>query len=98
MSKEAKRRKKDDLWEEWWGTNGCLYDAIDCEIKQNDTRDLIDRAEKLYLPTPGIDEKDKWVPKEGLGYGHWQILTPEAMTELRRAIRAENRERLEIIE
>ena len=25
---------------------------------------LLDQAEKLYLPTPGPNDKDKWVPRE----------------------------------
>jgi len=98
----AKKKKQPELWDEWWGLNSWEFDSIDAEIKHNDTRDLLDRADSLYLPRPGYGEKDKWLTREDLdappGDRHWHVLTREAMTELRTAIRKEERERRETVE
>jgi hypothetical protein len=96
---EAKRRKDSRILDDWYTVNGWEFDSIDAEIKHNDSRDLMDQAAGLYVPTPGPNEKDKWVSKEDLNsFENWSVLTPEAMTELRSAIRKERRERREAIE
>jgi hypothetical protein len=98
-AEESKRKKDHSIAEEWHTINSWELDSIDAEIKHNDSRALLDEAQKLYLPTPGPADKDKWVPKEDLNtFENWSVLTPEAMTELRAAIRKERRERREVVE
>lgn len=84
-------------------TNGTALtagDLLDAERKENISRDVLDQAEKLYLPTPSVNDNDKWVADDDLGVTrqHWSILTPEAMTELNGVIRQERRARREIWE
>jgi hypothetical protein len=99
VSKEAREKKQGGIYEEWYSINGWEFDVIDYSIKENDSRDLIDQAEKRYLPTPSPNDKDKWVPKDELPPGYrWFILTQEAMAELRTAVRQEDKARLEIWE
>jgi hypothetical protein len=98
-AKEAKRKKEHGIAEEWHTINSWELDSIDAEIKHNDSRALLDEAENLYLPTPKPNDTDKWVPKEDLYiFENWSVLTPEAMTELRVAIRKERRDRREVLE
>lgn len=98
-AKEAKLKKDHRLLDEWYNLNNWEFDSIDAEIKHNDSRDLIDEAEALYLPAPGPNDRDKWIPKEELNtFEQWSVLTPEAMTELRSAIRNERGARLQRIE
>ena len=50
---------------------------------------MLDQARELYLPTPSLNDKSKWVSDEEFahtGARYW-ILTPEAMIELIGAIR-----------
>jgi len=99
VQREAKRKKDHQIVDEWRTINGWEFDSIDAEVRHNDSRDLMDQAESLYLPTPGPNEKDKWIPKEDLNsFENWSVLTPEAMTELRSAIRKEQREKRETVE
>ncbi len=65
-AKDAKRKKNHDILDEWYSINGWEFDSIDAEIKHNDTRDLLDEAEALYLPTPGPNEQAKWISKDDL--------------------------------
>lgn len=99
VSREAKKKKDQHILDEWYSINGWEFDSIDAEIKHNDTRDLLDEAEGLYLPTPDRSDQSKWISKENLNtFENWSVLTPEAMTELRAAIRKERRERREVVE
>jgi hypothetical protein len=99
---EAREKKDDDIYNVWHGINGWEFDAIDAHIKQNDSRDLLDQAEKLYLLTPARGEKDKWMSDDDLnvpaGVGHFSVLTPEATMELNAVIRNERRARREVWE
>jgi hypothetical protein len=99
VAKEAKSKKTPGLADEWYTINGWEFDSIDAEIKHNDSRDLMDQAEALYLPTPGPGDKDKWISKDDLNsFENFSVLTPEAMTSLRSAIRVERREKRESVE
>jgi hypothetical protein len=96
---EAREKKDDQIYEEWRGINRWEFDVIDASIMENDSRELLDQAEKLYLPTPGPNDKDKWVPREELPPGqYWSVLTPEAMMELNAVIRKERGARREVWE
>ena len=99
-SDEAKQKKDLKVLEEWYSVNGWEFDVIDAEIKENISRDVLDQAERLYLPTPGHNDKDKWIPDDDLGSTghHWKVLTPESMTELNGVIRQERRARREVSE
>lgn len=97
--REAKRKKDQHSADEWYSINGWEFDSIDAEIKHNDTRDLLDEAEGLYLPVPEPGDESKWIPKDDLNsFENFAVLTPDAMTELRSAIRKEQRERRETVE
>jgi hypothetical protein len=83
-SKQAKRKADHRIVDGWYNINGWKFDSIDAEIKHNDSRAMLDEAENFYLPTPGLNDKDKWTPKAELNsFENWCVLTPEAMTELR---------------
>lgn len=98
-AKESKQKKDHSIIDEWHNINGWELDSIEAEIKHNDSRALLDEAEKLYLPAPGLNDKNKWIPKEDLNtFENWSVLTPEAMTDLRAAIRKERREQREELE
>ena len=76
-------------------------DVIDAEMKQSISRDVIQQAEGLYLPTPSYNDEAKWVSRDELGINSAQrmwILTPEAMSELNRVIRQERVARLGVWE
>lgn len=97
VAKESKQKKREDILDEWYGANGWEFDVIDAQIKENTSNEIIREAEKLYLPTPSYNDKDKWISEDDLGISAshrlW-VLTPEAMTELNRAIRQEKKARL----
>jgi 5-formyltetrahydrofolate cyclo-ligase len=98
-AKDAKRKKSHDILDEWYSVNGWEFDSIDAEIKHNDSRDLLDEAESLYLPTPERSDETKWISKDDLNsFENWSVLTPEAMTDLRTSIRKERRERRETVD
>jgi hypothetical protein len=100
VAKEAREKNDEDILHEWNTINGWEFDVLDAAKRENVSRDVLDQAESLYLPTPAIGDREKWVPSEDLGMTgqHWKILTPEAMKELSTAIRQERREGLEIWE
>ncbi len=98
---EAWEKKDERIYDEWYAKNGWQFEAIDWWIKENDSRDLLDQAEGMYLPTPGVNDKDKWVDQGEFPPGiqqYWSVLTPEAMTELNAAIRQEKKARREVWE
>lgn len=99
VSREAKQKKDQQTVDEWYSINGWEFDSIDAEIKHNDTRDLLDEAEVLYLPTPERGDHSKWISKDDLNsFENFSVLTPDAMTEVRSSIRKERRERRETVE
>jgi len=94
--KEKTESERNTITDEWYGSRGWEFDVIDAQIRHNDSRDLLERAERLYLPVPGVNDTDKWLPEEEQ-YG-WSALTPAAMTELATAINTKERERREVWE
>jgi hypothetical protein len=101
---EAWEKKSDEIYEEWYSIHSWEFYAIDASVRENDSRDLLDEAEKLYLPTPGRndDYRDKWMSDADLnlpgGGSPYSVLTPEAMMELNALIRNERRARREVWE
>jgi hypothetical protein len=95
---EAKQKKNHDIVKEWYASNHFEFESIDGRIKQNDSDDLLERAEKLYVPTPDRGDKDKWLTEDDLGIPGFRVLTPEAMTALSSAIHVKERERREVWE
>jgi hypothetical protein len=100
VAKEAKQKKNDQILDEWYSIHGFEFDIIDAQIKENISRDVLDQAEGLYLPTPNVGDRGKWIPDDDLGNTgqHWSVLTPEALTELNGAIRQERKARRETLE
>ncbi|HEY1802111.1 MAG TPA: hypothetical protein VGG46_14365 [Terriglobales bacterium] len=100
LFKLAKETKDSTDLDNWYDENHQEFDSIAAEIKHNDSAALMDEAEKLYLPTPEYRDEEKWISRDQLNTPteHWRVLTPEAMTELRTAIRKEKRERRETFE
>lgn len=101
-AKEAKQQKKSEILDEWYGVNGWELDAIDAEQRHNITRDLIDEGNRLRVKVPTYcqEDIDKWVAKGELGWcgGDFQVLTPEATSELETAIYAKKKQRLDLWE
>lgn len=95
--KGLKGGQLDSAWTEWRGTEGFNLDIIDATIQENISRDLIQQAQKLHVPTSGVGGKNKWMEQEEFGdayhFRHWRVLSPEAFSELRTAIREEKRQR-----
>jgi hypothetical protein len=101
LYERSNKEKDESIIDDWLDHHQEEFDYIDAQIKQNDSRAILDYAEKLYIPTPSFNDKDKWVSAEDLRVSpieYWRVLTPEAMTEVRSAIRREKRERLEVVE
>jgi hypothetical protein len=95
---EARQKKDEGLREEWESRHEWDFTVIDAEIKYNESRELRDRANRLYLPTPEFSDETKWLNRDPEMMENWYILRPEALTELRTAIRKEERERREVWE
>jgi hypothetical protein len=99
VAKKAKEKRDDGLLEEWEDGHAWEFESIDARIKENLSRDVLDQARDLYLPTPSLNDKTKWVPDDEFSHaGRWWILTPETMIELNGAIRKERQARRELVE
>ena len=99
IEKKAKEKHDSGLLEAWEDNHAEEFDVIDTQIKETFSRDLLDQARELYLPTPSFNDKTKWVSENEFSHtGPWSILTPEAMIELNGAIRKERQARREILE
>ena len=100
--KEARQKKSTTIADDWWAERGWEINSIDEELQHNDTRMVIDQADKLHLPIPqvGANDVDVWVDESDMltPQFHWRILTPRARLELVTAIRKEKRERRELLE
>jgi len=70
---------------------------IEAQEKKAISDELFYDAQRLYLPTPKHDDKEKW-DSDGALYTPTRYLTAEAMTELRTAIRKERAERRAVVE
>jgi len=100
VAKKAKQKHDEGLLEEWEAEHEWEFEIIDAQIKESLSRDVLDQARELYLPTPNFNDKSKWVPEDDFAHTgtRWWVLTPEAMIELNGAIRKERQARREIIE
>lgn len=98
IRKRAKEQKDQSILDEWYGSLGSWeYEDIEWSRKRIASDRLIADADELHLPRPRHGEENKWeVDKPLLSAGN--VLTPEAMVELRTAIRKEKRERRETVE
>jgi hypothetical protein len=101
VRKKARDENDDQIYEEWYNKYRSSLSSTDYLIKRNITLDLLERAEKLGLPTPTLNDSTKWVLEEELGFFHGQqvrdVLTPDAMRDLRAAIRKEEGERRAVV-
>jgi hypothetical protein len=84
--------------EEWYADSACEDLSLDSDERQAISNELLYQARKCYLPTPSLAEKEKW--DEGAFAVPYMrdILTAEAMMELRSAIRKEQAERRAVLE
>jgi hypothetical protein len=83
--------------EEWYA-DGCIDSiSIEAEEKKAISDELQYEAQKLYLPTPALNDEQKWDSDHAINTPT-RFLTPEAMTELRSAIRKERAEQRAVIE
>jgi hypothetical protein len=98
VHKEAREKKDQEIFDEWWeGTASRQYRHIEWNRKNVVSGSLIDEADKLHLPRPHPSDDDKWEERPtGTSFG--DVLTLEAMTDLRATIRREKRERRETVE
>ena len=96
--KESREKKEPGIFQEWWeGIGGTHYRYIEWSRKRIESDSLIAQADKLHLPRPQKSDQDKWDDnKPTIIIG--DVLTPEAMVEVRTAIRKEKRERRETVE
>jgi hypothetical protein len=100
VEKKAKEKHDSGLLEEWEAEHGWEFEVIDMQIKESLSRDVLDQARKLYLPTPNLNDKSKWLSEDEFphtGMRFW-ILTREATVELNATIRKERQGRREVIE
>ena len=96
---EAQKKDDEAIYSGWRAEHGWELDLNDASINTLKSLDLVRRAEKLYLPTPERGGKD-WLAQEDLPgaasiMGSYSVLTPQAMNELRAAVRKASRENIE---
>jgi CRISPR/Cas system CSM-associated protein Csm4 (group 5 of RAMP superfamily) len=97
LVRESGKLAADCSDEQWYGD--AIMDEIEIEAaeKKAISDELLYEAQRLYLPTPSHDDKQKWDSDHSL-YSPTRYLTPEAMTELRGAIRKERAEQRVVFE
>jgi len=83
--------------EDWYADYGNESVEIDAAKRKAISDELFYEAQKLYLPTPAYNDETKWDSDRALN-SPTRYLTPEAMTELRAAIRKERAERRATVE
>lgn len=83
--------------EEWYADAGYEELEIEAAEKKAISDDLMYQAQRLYLPTPSLNDQQKWDSDHAL-YSPTRYLTAEAMTELRATIRKERAERRAVLE
>jgi hypothetical protein len=100
IKKRAKEKHDSGLLEAWEGEHEWEFGLVEATIKENLSRDVLDQARELYLPTPSLNDKTKWVPEDEFVHTgtQWWVLTPEAMIELNGVIRKEKQARREVVE
>ena len=90
------KKKSHYEWRKWQNSYAGLdYMAIESEETELMSEELIYQAYKRFIPIPPRRDKAKWetTPESSQG-----VLTREAMTELRAAIRKEDSERRAVAE
>lgn len=90
---EAKEKNEVDKFREWYNSAYVAYEVIRLSRNRIVSEALMQEADDLHLPRPPAD-RSKWEFGEQSG----MALTPEAMTDIRSAIRKEKRERRETVE
>ncbi len=100
---EESQKTNDSVLLDNWLDDGAQreYEDISWERKKLVTRSLLNEADLLHLPRPSYGEKDKWqidVREESTGTVSSEVLTPEAMLDLRSLIRKEKKETRETVE
>lgn len=93
VAKTANRDDRERVRDDWWMVNGWEVDNCDWKVRDLQSRITIEEAEDLYLPVPSHSDAAKW--DSGTFQYAPPVLTPEAMGELRSAIRAEKKARRE---
>jgi hypothetical protein len=83
--------------EDWYADYGCEEISIDALERKAISDELQYEAQKLYLPAPALNDEQKWDSDHAI-MSPTRFLTPEAMTELRSAIRKERAERRAVFE
>ncbi|MBI5453613.1 MAG: hypothetical protein HY956_03195 [Deltaproteobacteria bacterium] len=91
---EAERKGGRAAGEQEWAAERFEFSRIDDEISYLNGRFLINKAERMSIPTPPITDKDDlW---ESSNYtGRW-FLTTKGIAKVRQLIRQEQKVRLEI--
>lgn len=98
IRKKAKEDKNAHLLDDWYESFGSWeYEEIEWSRKRIVSDSLIREADELHVPRPKHGDKDKWEKDKPL-LAPGNVLTPEAMVEVRSAIRKEKRERRETVE
>ena len=95
LIEETKKKDGQKIANEMYQTESVNLNIIDGELIYLKTRYLISIAEKMSLPTPRLNEKDgMW--EESHYTNKWQ-LTNKGITEIRKLIRQERKEKLELV-
>jgi hypothetical protein len=97
LARQSGKKLGDCTCEQWY--SDCMMDQICLEARERKaiSDDLGDQAQRLYLPTPSLNDKTKWDSDYAV-HEPTRFLTPEAMTELRSSIRKERAERRAVFE
>jgi len=91
LGKGESREKLDGIWQEENMELAFIADDISHLVSQR----LLSLADKYLLPRPGFKEKDKWLESQTNPNAY--ALSPQAISELRSAVRREQRVRYEHI-
>lgn len=95
LIEEAKKKGSQKIANDVYQTESVNLNIIDGELVYLKTRYLISIAENMSLPTPELNEKyGMW--EESHYTDKWQ-LTNKGITEIRRLIRQERKEKLEFV-
>jgi hypothetical protein len=97
LVRESGKSVEDCSGEEWYADYCIEAICIDADERKAISDELLYDAQKLYLPTPALHDEHKWDSDHAIT-SPTKFLTPEAMTELRSAIRKEQTERRAVVE
>lgn len=97
LVRESGKSIEDCSGEDWYADYGNEEISIDADERKAISDELQYEAQKLYLPTPALNDEQKWDSDHALN-SPTRFLTPEAMTELRSSIRKERAERRAVFE